>query len=79
MPFDRSTARVMLEVCDYTYASAFPQDAASQAAAAGVLAWLTQHGGVVGRPSTLIADQKVATSVACVAECPELARARALH
>jgi hypothetical protein len=70
MPFDRSIARLMLEVCDYTYASAF-QDAASRAAASGVLAWLLQHGGVVGRPSTLIGDQKVATSVACVAECPD--------
>src|SRR5262245_32418321 len=70
MPFDRPTARLMLEVCDYTYASAF-HDPGSQRSAAAVLSWLLQPGRVMGRPVTLMADQKVATSVACVAECPD--------
>ncbi len=68
LTFDRAFARLLLEICRYTYAAAFndPENAADKQDA---LTWIKTVGGLVTDEPTMLFGSE--TSIACVASYPD--------
>lgn len=67
MTFDRNFARLLLEICRYTYAAGFG-DAANNDDAADSLKWIENEGGLVTDNPVILRGS--GTSVACIASYP---------
>jgi len=66
--FDREFARLLLEICRYTYAAGF-DDAENAADKRDALKWIRQRGGLTTHKPTILHGSK--TSVACIAPYPD--------
>jgi len=68
MTFDRVFARLLLELCRYTYAAGF-NDQENAGDKQDALAWIRSSGGLLTDEPTMLFGSK--TSVACVASYPD--------
>ena len=68
--FDRQIARLLLEICRYTYATSF-KSAEDQKDAKNALDWINQTAKPSVDPIMLHDDKPLPTSVACVVCYPD--------
>jgi len=68
MTFDRGFSRLLLEICRYTYAAGF-NDQANDGDKQDALSWIKKSGGLATDDPTILHGNK--TSVACIASYPD--------
>lgn len=68
MGFDRGFARLLLEICRYTYAAGF-NDRENAGDEQDALHWINKTGGLINGKPTILNGSK--TSVACIASYPD--------
>jgi hypothetical protein len=66
--FDGLFARLLLEICRYTYAAGF-NDEKNQGDKQDALAWIRNTGGFITQETTLLVGS--VTSIACIASYPD--------
>lgn len=71
MTFDKEFARLLLEICRYTYAAAF-NDTTNSVDKQDALHWITKTGNLLTAEPTMLQGKGSATSIACVTSYPDL-------